>query len=103
MPLYEFYNPETSEQWEAKMSYEEMKQFVEDNPNLHQVFSMNIIGGTGSGGIKTDDGFKEVMSRIAEANPYSPLAQEYGAKDTISVKKRNIVDKVRKKIGGPLG
>jgi hypothetical protein len=103
MPLYDFYNPETDEQWEAKMSYEEMKQFVADNPHLQQVFSMNIVGGTGSGGIKTDDGFKEVMSRIAEANPYSPLAKEYGAKDSLSVKKRNAVDKVRKKIGGALG
>ena len=46
--------------------------------------------------------FKEVLSRISEQNPYSPLASEYGKKDPTSVKVRDTVKKVRKKVGGPM-
>jgi hypothetical protein len=103
MPIYEFYNPETEEQWETKMSYEEMKQFVADNPQLHQIFQMNFAHASGSdGGGKVPDHFKEVMSRVAEQNPNTPVAEKYGSKSIRDVKTREAIDKARKKAGGSL-
>jgi hypothetical protein len=45
---------------------------------------------------------KEILSRIAAANPTSPMAAEYGSKGIKETKTRAAVDKVRKKAGGSL-
>jgi hypothetical protein len=62
------------------------------------LFAMNIVGGTGDA-VKPNGGFTEVMQGIAAANPYSPLADTYGKKDPTSVKLRNVVKDVKKKVG----
>ena len=95
MPLYEFYNTETGDQWEDKMSYDDYKTFLSENPHINRVYSMNIIGGTGDR-IKTDNGFKDVLSRVAEANPLSPLAAKHGSRDIKTTKTREAVDKFKK-------
>ena len=41
---------------------------------------MNIVSSVGSVDSKTDNGFKEVLSKAAEAHPNSPLAERYGRK-----------------------
>ena len=41
---------------------------------------MNIVSSVGSVDSKTDSGFKEVLSKAAEAHPNSPLAERYGRK-----------------------
>ena len=102
MPVYDFKNCQTGEEWEQAMSYDDMKALTADGNIVIVYKSMNIVSGTGTT-IKSDDGFKEVMSRVADANPYSPLAHDYGSKDSLTVKKRNLVDKVRKKVGGAVG
>jgi hypothetical protein len=40
-----------------------------------------------------------VLSKVSEANPHSALAETHGKKDALSVKKREIVKKARKKLG----
>ena len=42
------------------------------------------------------------MSKIAEANPNSPVADQYGSKSHKDIKVREAVDKARKKAGGSL-
>jgi hypothetical protein len=103
MPIYSFYNNETDETYDLLMKYDEKKPYLDANPNVVEVFlkAPGIVGGTGDGG-KVPDHFKEVMSRVADQNPYSPVAQQYGRKDAKSVKVRDAVDKVRKKIGGAI-
>jgi hypothetical protein len=43
-----------------------------------------------------------VMSRVAEQNPNTPIAEKYGSKTIKDVKIRDAVDKARKKAGGSL-
>jgi len=103
MPVYDLMNVETGEEWEEKMSYEDMKELTADGTIRMVYKKVNFVHATGSdGGGKVPDHFKEVMSKIAEANPTSPLAQEYGKKDHKTIKTRDAVDKARKKAGGSL-
>ena len=58
--------------------------------------ALNMVSGVAGITHKTNGGFKDMMSRVAAANPYSPLAKEYGDKGVIATKKRDLVDKHRK-------
>ncbi len=103
MPVYDLMNTETGEEWEEKMSYEDMKTLTADGKIQIMYKKINFVHAPGSdGGGKIPDHFKEVMSKIADANPNSPLAQEYGKKDHKAIKVRDAVDKARKKAGGSL-
>ena len=94
MPLYDFQDDETGEIWEERMSYEDMKKLTSENPNIKLVYTtMNIVSGVG--GIKNDSGFKDMLSRVADANPSSPLAEKHGSKDIKSVKVREAVNKYK--------
>ena len=102
MPTYVFRNNATGEEWEESMSISASEEMMKENPDIVKVPSgISIIGGRGDG-VKPTGDFKEVMSRISEQNPYSPLAAEYGKKDPTSVKVRETVKRVRKKVGGPM-
>ena len=103
MPVYDLMNTETGEEWEEKMSYEEMKELTADGKIQIMYKKINFVHAAGSdGGGKIPDHFKEVMSKVAEANPNSPLAQQYGKKDHKAIKTRDAVEKARKKAGGSL-
>jgi hypothetical protein len=45
---------------------------------------MNIVSSVGSIDSKTDNGWKETLSKISQAHPNSPLAQQYGSKRSVS-------------------
>ena len=96
MPSYEFHNTETGEQWGEMMKYEEYKLFLSENPHINPIFSINVIGGAGDR-IKTDSGFNDVLSRIATANPGSPLADNHGSKGIKESKTRAAVNKFKRK------
>lgn len=96
MPLYEFVNTETGEQWDDFMSYESYKVYLAENPHINPVYSISIIGGTGDR-VKTDSGFGDVLNRIAKANPNSPLAQTHGDKGVKASKTREVVQKHKSK------
>ena len=50
-----------------------------------------------TGEMKTDDGFKEVMSKISDKHPDSPLAEKYGQNKTIKQTKiKTAVEKWKK-------
>lgn len=82
------------------MSYDESVKLLEDNPHYEKFpgGAPALVGGTGDR-TKTDDGFKEVLSKIADANPNSALANTYGKKDKRSVAVRDSVQRVQKKLG----
>ena len=67
MPLYDFEDTETGEVFELNLKIAEKDDFLKDNPNLKQ-----LIGAPR----KVDDGFKEVLSKVAEQNPQSNFGRE---------------------------
>jgi hypothetical protein len=97
MPTYSFVNENTKEEFSELMSMSEREAFLSDNPNIRQLppTQMNIVAGVG--GIRTDNGWKENLSRIAEAHPTSELASTHGDKSAKDVKTRQVVDKWKKK------
>jgi len=102
MPIYTFHDNNTGEQWDDLMGISEADVFLEKNPHIKKVpVSINLIGGVGDR-IRPDNGMKEVFSRIAEANPTTPLAERYGSKGIKESKTRNALNRVRKKLGGSM-
>jgi len=84
--------------YDEYMSISERETYLEQNPHIKQLINkINIVSGTG--GIKTDSGWKENMSRIAEAHPTSPLAQRYGKRSIKQVKTEQVIKKHRKRRG----
>jgi hypothetical protein len=77
------------------------EEYLKENPNLETIITgaPGLVKGTGDR-TKTPAGFKEVLSKISEANPTSSLANDYGKKDHTSVKVRDLVQKHREKAGG---
>jgi len=76
MATYSFRNKETNEIFDYSMRMSEYDSYMESNPSVERYYTpgdaMNIVSGVG--GIKTDNGFKEVLSKVAEAHPNSQLA-----------------------------
>lgn len=97
MPTYAFRDKATGNISEIILRMSEYDQYVKDHPNLERFFTpdqaLNIISGVG--GIRTDQGFKEVLSKISEAHPRSPLADKTRSRSTKEVK----TDQVLKKHG----
>ena len=81
MPTYRFYNSKTKKEYTDLMSISEMEEFIKKKHiKLLPPTQMNIVSSVGSVDSKTDSGFKEVLSKAAEAHPNSPLAERYGRK-----------------------
>lgn len=97
MPTYEFLNTKTGKIEEHAMSVSVYDQFKIDNPHLERYFEsvpMFSYSGTGDmAGKKTDNTWKEVMHKIAEQNPRSPLADQVLKKSTKRVKTEQILKK----------
>ena len=94
MPTYRFYNRKTGLVYEEYMMMSEMEKLIKKKHiELLPPTQMNIVSSVGSVDSKTDSGFKEVLSKVSEAHPNSPLASRYGKR---SVKDTQI-ERVRKK------
>ena len=94
MPTYRFYNRKTGLVYEEYMMMSKMEKLVKKKHiELLPPTQMNIVSSVGSVDSKTDSGFKEVLSKVSEAHPNSPLASRYGKR---SVKDTQI-ERVRKK------
>ena len=81
MPTYRFYNKNTKTEFEEYMTISDMEKFTKKKHiKLLLPTQMNIVSSVGSVDSKTDSGWKEVMSKVSEAHPSSPLAERYGKK-----------------------
>ena len=93
MPRYDFYNEETGELVEYTMSWRDLDDFKLNNPHLkQQVSAPQIVGGTGDR-VKTDAGFKEVLSNVGKAYPGSTVDKRYNGVDIKTQKSVDIVKK----------
>ena len=101
MPTYEFVNKKTGKVEEYMISISAYDQFKADNPHLERYYSEApgfSYSGTGDmAGKKTDNTWKEVMHKIAEQNPRSPLAEKVLKKETKRIKTDQVLAKHRKK------
>lgn len=97
MPTYEFVNTKTKKIEEHTMSISAYDSFKADNPHLERYYSdapLFSYSGTGDmAGKKTDNTWKEVMHKIAEQNPRSPLAEKVLRKSTKRIKTEQVLKK----------
>ena len=99
MPIYTFRNKKTGKEFDDMMSIAEMESYLKKNKHITQVLKgLNIVSGVGS--IKQDGGWKDNLSRIAEAHPNSPLADRYGKKDIKKIKTQQALEKNRRRLRG---
>ena len=95
MPTYEFKNTETGEEFETFMKISEREKFLKNNPHIRPIVSapMLVTSVAGMGTHRVPDGFKEVLSKVAEAHPTSKVAQKHGKKSIKQIKTEQIVKK----------
>jgi hypothetical protein len=98
MPLYQFRNIETGEEFEDLISIANKEELLEKNPHIKQVpTTFGIVSGVGSIDSKTDDTWKEVLAKVAEAHPDSVVGQRYNKQSIKEIKTKQIIKKHRDK------
>ena len=99
MPTYDFENTKTGEVTTEFMSIAELDNFKKNNPHMKQLVSkINIVSGVmGMGKMKTDGGWKDMLSRIGDAHPGSKVHDLYGNKSVKEIKTRQVVKKHQKR------
>ena len=101
MPTYRFYNKRTKEEYTDLMSISEMEEFIQKKHiKLLPPTQVNIVSSTGSLDSKTDNGWKEVLSKVSEAHQASNLAAQYGKKSVKDTQVDRIIHKHRRKKAG---
>ena len=95
MPIYANHNIETGEPEEDFWgSWTSFQEYLAENPHLaHTITAPALVTGIAGLTHKNDSGFGDMMSRIAHANPTSPLAEKYGDKSAKAHKTREAVKK----------
>lgn len=102
MPTYSFIDTDTDEEFEMFMSISDREEFLKENPSVKPTLlaAPALVRGTSTNN-KVPDGFKEVLSKVAEAHPESVVGDRYGKKTIKNVKTKEIVkkyyDKYRKR------
>jgi hypothetical protein len=72
LPYYTFENIVTEVQVTLEMSMAEREDFIKNNPQIRQIITnFNMIHDVG--GIKTDNGWKDMLGRIKKANRGSTI------------------------------
>jgi hypothetical protein len=96
MPTYKFLNTETNEEFDDFISISRKEELIKLNPHIQQVIEAPAFISSSSSN-KVPDGFKEVLSKVADAHPDSALADRHRRKTIKEVRTREIVDKHYKK------
>ena len=102
MPIYTFLNKKTNEEYDEMMSIAEKEAFLKKNKHIKQMLTtINISSGVrGMGNMKNDGGWKDNLSRIADAHPTSELAQQHRKRSIKEVKTEQVISKHRKRQQG---
>tara|TARA_B100000287_G_scaffold55754_1_gene48978 strand:+ start:189 stop:503 length:315 start_codon:yes stop_codon:yes gene_type:complete len=102
MPIYTFENTKTKKVYDEMMSIAEKEEFLEKNKHIKQLLTtINISSGVvGMGNMKNDGGWKDNLSRIAEAHPTSELANQHKKRSIKEVKTQQVIEKHRKRQQG---
>ena len=101
MPIYTFENTKTGKVYDDMMSIAEKEEFLEKNKHIKQkLTTINISSGVVGVNMKNDGGWKDNLSRIAEAHPNSELAKQHKRRSTKEVKTQQVVEKHRRRQRG---
>ena len=102
MPIYTFKNKKTGKVYDDMMSISEKESFLKKNKHIKQMLTtINISSGVrGMGNMKNDGGWKDNLSRIADAHPNSALAQQHKKRSIKEVKTEQVISKHRKRQRG---
>ena len=99
MPIYTFRNKKSGKEFDEMMSISEMEVYMDSNKHITQVpKGINIVSGVMGISMKTDDGWKENLSRIAEAHPNSELGKQYNKKTIKQIKTQQALTKNKQRI-----
>ena len=83
------------------MSISEMEEFIKKKHiKILPPTQINIVSSVGNIDSKTDNGWKEVLSKVSEAHPASALANQYGKKSVKDTQVDRIIHKHRRKKAG---
>lgn len=103
MPMYTFRDTESNEIFDIFLSLKEYDLYKEEHPGHERYFDAasipSLVSGVSVTG-KTDDGFKEVLSKISEAHPGSNLADSHGRKSIKQAQTERAVRKWKSTTGG---
>jgi hypothetical protein len=92
MPTYTFKNKDTGEIFDKAMRIAEKEPYLKDNPNLESMITApNFVGDHIIK--KMDGGMKEVLQRIGDGHPKSPLADRFSRKSMADQRKEKVVKK----------
>ena len=101
MPIYTFENTKTGKVYDDMMSISEKESFLKKNKHIKQLLTtINISSGVVGVNMKNDGGWKDNLSRIAEAHPTSELAKQHRRRSTKEVKTQQVVEKHRRRQRG---
>ena len=101
MPIYTFENKKTGKVYDDMMSIAEKEAFLKKNKHIEQkLTTINISSGVMGVNMKNDGGWKDNLSRIAEAHPTSALADQHRKKSIKEVKTQQVMAKHRKRQQG---
>ena len=101
MPTYRFYNKRTKKEYTDLMSISEMEEFIKKKHiKILPPTQVNIVSSVGNIDSKTDNGWKEVLSKITDAHPASALASQYGKKSVKDTQVDRVIHKHRRKKAG---
>ena len=96
MPIYTFYNKRKKKEFTEMMTISEMESYLKKNKHITQrILGVNIVAGVSGMSYKSDQGWKETLSKVAEAHPQSALASEVSKKSIKQIKTEQVVKKHR--------
>ena len=82
------------------MTISEKEKYLAKNKHISQVIvPINIVAGVSGLSYRQDGGWKDNLSRIAEAHPKGALADRYGKKTIKQSKTEAVLTKHRKRRG----
>ena len=95
MPTYNFIDTVTNEEFELFMKWSERETFLKENPHVQSVLTAPSIvtSVAGMGSHRVPDGFKEVLSKVAEKHPNSAIGDRYGRKSIKEARTAQVVKK----------
>ena len=101
MPIYTFENTKTGKVFDDMMSISDKESYLKKNKHIKQLITtINISSGVVGVNMKNDGGWKDNLSRIAEAHPTSELAKQHRRRSTKEVKTQQVVEKHRRRQRG---
>ena len=94
MPIYTFYNKRKKKEFTEMMTISEMESYLKKNKHITQRISgVNIVAGVSGMSYRSDGGWQEVKSKIAEAHPTSPFGRTNRKRGIKEVKTEQVVKK----------